>query len=101
MSGPSYEMWDDPYKMLILLATMVAEESNQAMDYEQIPFYENETFQLQNEAFLYKKDQTEIHWHQFLGRDISCSKDLTRQEFNRMFVDCMASLYANSEPIMD
>ncbi|UUZ81417.1 hypothetical protein LJK88_43335 [Paenibacillus sp. P26] len=88
-----YEIYDDPFKMLILLATLVAEQKGEELDYERVPSYENETFLLQHEKFVYKKDQVEITWYRFLGRDISCSKDLTRAEYNKMFVDCMASLY--------
>lgn len=88
-----YEMFDDPFKMLILLATLVAEQQGTALDYERVPEFENGTFRLSHECFMYKKDDVEIRWFQYLGRDIHCSKDLSRQEYNKMFVDCMASLY--------
>jgi hypothetical protein len=88
-----YEIFDDPFKMLILLATLVAEQTGVDLDYEHVPSYENGTFLLEHEKFVYKKDQTEITWFQFLGRDIQCSKDLSRQAYNQMFVACMASLY--------
>ncbi|OXM85558.1 hypothetical protein [Paenibacillus rigui] len=88
-----FEMFDDPYKMLILLATLVAEHNNEELDYNQVPAFENETFLLKHELFVYKKENVEISWYRFLGRDISCTKDLTRKEYNKMFVDCMASLY--------
>lgn len=88
-----FEMYDDPFKMLILLATFVAEQQGSELDYENVLSYENEKFLLENGRFLYKKDQVEITWYQFLGRDIQSNKDLTRSEYNRMFVDCMASVY--------
>ncbi|MFD1175187.1 hypothetical protein ACFQ3W_02525 [Paenibacillus puldeungensis] len=88
-----FEMYDDPFKMLILLATFVADQQGLELDYENVPSYENDKFLLENGKFLYKKDQVEITWFQFLGRDIQSNKDLTRSEYNRMFVDCMASVY--------
>ncbi|WP_059046613.1 hypothetical protein [Paenibacillus rubinfantis] len=91
-----YEIYDDPFKMLILLATFVAEQQGSKLDYENVVPFENDKFVLTNGRFLYKKDQVEITWYQFLGRDIQCNKDLTRQEYNRMFVDCMASVYGVS-----
>ncbi|WP_223879874.1 MULTISPECIES: hypothetical protein [Paenibacillus] len=94
MAEEQFEMYDDPFKMLILLATLVAEKQGVPLAYEKVPDYGNEVFALQNERFLYKKDGTEITWFEFLGRDIACSRDLSRSEYNRMFVDCMASLYA-------
>lgn len=89
-----YEMYDDPFKMLILLATLVAEKQGTELKYEHVPSYENEVFAIEHEKFLYKKDGTEITWFEFLGRDIASTKDLKRSEYNKMFVDCMASLYA-------
>ncbi|WP_426446624.1 hypothetical protein ACP26L_22735 [Paenibacillus sp. S-38] len=89
----TYEMYDDPFKMLILLATLVAEQRGERLDFKQVPEFENDTFRLQHELFLYKKGDIRISWHEFLGRDIACSRDLSRQEYNKMFVDCMASLY--------
>jgi hypothetical protein len=88
-----FEMYDDPFKMLILLTTLVSEKLGTPLKYEQVPSFENEVFAIQHERFVYKKDSTEITWFEFLGRDISCTKDLTRSEYNKMFVDCMASLY--------
>lgn len=88
-----FEMFNDPYKMLILLATLVAEQKQEELDYTKVPSYENETFLLEHERFHYKKDDVKITWYRFLGRDISCSKDLSRTDYNKMFVDCMASLY--------
>jgi hypothetical protein len=88
-----FEMFNDPFKMLILLASLVAEIKEEELDYAQVPSYENERFLIKHETFIYKRDHLEISWYRFLGRDISSSKDLTRQEYNRMFVDCMASLY--------
>lgn len=99
-----YEIYRDPYQMLVLLVGLVAEEKGVEFDFYKVPEYENDTFLLravddeesrtkQTANFVYKKDGTEISWYQFLGRDISCSKDLTRSEYNLMFVDCLASLY--------
>ncbi|MDR6551437.1 hypothetical protein [Paenibacillus qinlingensis] len=89
-----YEIFRDPYRMLILLATLVSEKQNEpALQFDNVPFFENETFLIQQDKFVYKKNGTEITWFQFLGRDIACSKDLTREEYNKMFVDCLASLY--------
>ncbi|MEW9697921.1 hypothetical protein [Paenibacillus sp. SI8] len=89
-----YEIFRDPYRMLILLATLVSEQKGEdALQFDNVPHFENDTFLLQHEKFVYKKDATEISWFGFLGRDISCSKDFTREEYNKMFVDCLASLY--------
>ncbi|MHA6531902.1 hypothetical protein [Paenibacillus sp. BAC0078] len=88
-----FEMYDDPFKMLILLATLVSEKQDVELKYEHVPSYSNEVFSIEHEKFVYKKDGTEITWFEFLGRDISCSRDLKRSEYNKMFVDCMASLY--------
>lgn len=88
-----FEMYDDPFKMLILLATLVCEKQGTELNYEQVPSYENDTFLIRHERFVYKKDGTEITWFEFLGRDIASTHDLTRSEYNKMFVDCMASLY--------
>ncbi|KRE72445.1 hypothetical protein [Paenibacillus sp. Soil750] len=89
-----YEIFRDPFRMLILLATLVSEKQNEpALQFDKVPFFENDTFLIQHEKFVYKKNLTEITWFQFLGRDIACSKDLTREEYNKMFVDCLASLY--------
>ncbi|MCZ8521212.1 MULTISPECIES: hypothetical protein [Paenibacillus] len=93
MMETQYEIFDDPFKMLILLATLVAEQRGGKLDYNNVPEFENETFQLQPDLFVYKKDGIRITWHAFLGRDIACSRDLSRQDYNKMFVDCMASLY--------
>ncbi|MGG6310698.1 hypothetical protein [Paenibacillus macerans] len=95
MTG-QYEMYDDPFKMLILLATFVAEQQGNQLDYANVLPYENDKFSLENGKFVYKKDQVEITWYEFLGRDIQSNKDLSRQEYNRMFVDCMASVYGVS-----
>ncbi|CAH1191199.1 hypothetical protein PAECIP111892_00539 [Paenibacillus auburnensis] len=88
-----FEMYDDPFKMLILLATLVSEKLGTELKYEQVPSFENETFSIRHEKFTYKKDGTEITWFEFLGRDIASTHDLTRSEYNKMFVECMASLY--------
>jgi hypothetical protein len=88
-----FEMYDDPFKMLILLATLVSEKLGIELKYEHVPAYENDVFAIKHEKFLYIKEGTEITWFKFLGRDIACSRDLTRAEYNKMFVDCMASLY--------
>lgn len=96
---PEYEMFRDPFRMLVQLAVLVAEEQGVELDYNRVPAYENDTFLLRPDSeegipnFIYKKDGTEISWYQSLGRDILCSKDLSRQEYNKMFVDCMASIY--------
>ncbi|OCT17053.1 hypothetical protein A8709_23980 [Paenibacillus pectinilyticus] len=89
-----YEIFRDPYRMLILLATLVSEKQNQPeLQFDNVPFFENESFLIQHGKFVYKKDNTEITWYQFLGRDIACSNDLSREAYNKMFVDCLASLY--------
>lgn len=89
-----YEIFRDPYRMLILLATLVSEQKGEkTLQFDNVPFFENDTFLIQNEKFVYKKIPTEITWFQFLGRDITCNKDYTREEYNKMFVDCLASLY--------
>jgi len=88
-----YELFDDPFKMLVILTKLIAEHKNVVVDFENIPSYENDKFLIKNELFIYKKDQTEISWYQYLGRDIHCNKNLTRNEYNKMFVDCMASLF--------
>ncbi|MBD0379243.1 hypothetical protein [Paenibacillus sedimenti] len=89
-----YEIFRDPYRMLILLATLVSEKKGEAeLNFDNVPPFENDTFLIQHEKFIYKKEATEITWFQFLGRDIACNKDLTREEYNKMFVDCLASLY--------
>ncbi|PUA37957.1 hypothetical protein C8Z91_17645 [Paenibacillus elgii] len=99
-----FEMFRDPFKMLIVLLNLVAEQQGMELDYEKVPSFENETFLIRHANngdisderipnFIYKKDGTEITWYHYLGRDIYCSKDLSREEYNKMFVDCMASLY--------
>ncbi|MCY9665778.1 hypothetical protein M5X11_12510 [Paenibacillus alginolyticus] len=99
-----FEMFRDPFKMLAMLIQLVSEQLGIELDYKNIPAYENDTFlirsvrldDLNNQRypnFIYKKNQTEISWYQYLGRDIYCNKDLTRDEYNKMFVECMASLY--------
>lgn len=89
-----YEIFRDPYRMLILLATLVSEQKGEkTLQFDNVPFFENDTFLIQNEKFVYKKIPIEITWFQFLGRDITCNKDYTREEYNKMFVDCLASLY--------
>ncbi|MNC14695.1 hypothetical protein D3C76_258750 [compost metagenome] len=88
-----YEMYDDPFKMLILLATLVSEKQGTELKYEHVPTFDNDVFSMAHERFFYKKDGTEITWFEFLGRDIASSRDLSRSEYNKMFVDCMASLY--------
>jgi hypothetical protein len=89
-----FEMYNDPFKMLILLSRLVSEEQGVELKYDNIPTYENNVFAIQHQKFLYKKDGTEITWFEFLGRDIASSQDLSRSEYNKMFVDCMASLYS-------
>ncbi|MFD2123968.1 hypothetical protein ACFSKT_03225 [Paenibacillus xanthanilyticus] len=93
MAEQQYEIFDDPFKMLILLAQMAADKRGETLDYGNVPSVDNETFSLANGKFLYKKDNTVITWYEFLGRDIACSRDLTRTEYNKMFVDCMHSLF--------
>ena len=88
-----FEMYDDPFKMLILLATLISEKQGTELKYENVPSYENDVFSIQHQKFVYKKDGTEITWFEFLGRDIASTHDLSRSEYNKMFVDCMASLY--------
>lgn len=89
-----YEIFRDPFRMLILLATLVSERKGEPeLQFDNVPHFENETFLLQPEKFIYKKNATEITWFQFFGRDIACNKDYTREEYNKMFVDCLASLY--------
>jgi hypothetical protein len=94
MMTEQFEMYDDPFKMLILLATLVSEKQGTELKFEHVPSYENEVFAIEHQRFLYKKDGTEITWFEFLGRDIASSSDLTRSQYNKMFVDCMASLYS-------
>jgi hypothetical protein len=89
-----FEMYNDPFKMLILLSRLVSEEQGVELKYDNIASYENNVFAIQHQKFLYKKDGTEITWFEFLGRDIASSQDLSRSEYNKMFVDCMASLYS-------
>lgn len=94
-----YEMLRDPFRMLTYLVDLVCQELGVEFDFEKIPAYENETFLLRphNDEglpnFVYKKDLTDIQWYKTFGRDISCSKQLTRTQYNAIFVDCMASLY--------
>ncbi|MGN7763830.1 hypothetical protein [Paenibacillus sp. 22594] len=88
-----FEMYDDPFKMLILLATLISEKQGTELKYEHVPSYDNAVFSMEHERFFYKKDNTEITWFEFLGRDIASSRDLSRSEYNKMFVDCMSSLY--------
>jgi hypothetical protein len=94
MTEQQYEIFRDPYRMLILLATLVSEQKSETtLQFDNVPYFENDTFLIQHGKFIYKKAQTEITWFQFLGRDIACNKDYTREEYNKMFVDCLASLY--------
>ncbi|MBB3113527.1 hypothetical protein FHS18_005639 [Paenibacillus phyllosphaerae] len=93
MSEEQFEMYNDPFKMLILLAQMAADEQGIPLDYANVPNIDNETFSMTNGKFVYKKDQTVIEWYEFLGRDITSNHDLTRTQYNKMFVDCMSSLY--------
>ncbi|MDB5054239.1 MAG: hypothetical protein JWM44_2289 [Bacilli bacterium] len=97
-----FEIFRDPFRMLLQLIELVCETQGLPNEWTEIPAYENNTFVLNpNKApgqgnrpnFIFKKDQTEISWYQTLGRDISCTKDLSRSEYNKMFVECMASLY--------
>lgn len=88
-----FEMYDDPFKMLILLVKMAADQKGMQLDFANVPKIETDTFLLENSKFVYKKDGTIIEWFQFLGRDINCSRDLSRSEYNKMFVDCMHSLF--------
>ncbi|WNR46494.1 hypothetical protein [Paenibacillus roseipurpureus] len=89
-----YEIFRDPYRMLILLATLVSEKQHEpALQFDNVPYFENDLFLIQRDKFFYKKDATEITWFEFLGRDIACNKDLSREAYNKMFVDCLASLY--------
>jgi hypothetical protein len=97
-----YEIFRDPFRMLLQLIELVCEDQGVAYDYNTVPFYENSTFVIRSSAdtakaslpnFVFKKDLTEINWYLTLGRDIHCSKDLSRAEYNKMFVECMASLY--------
>ncbi|GGI43202.1 hypothetical protein GCM10008018_00880 [Paenibacillus marchantiophytorum] len=89
-----YEIFRDPFRMLILLATLVSEQKGEnELRFDHVPYFENETFLIQHEKFVYKKVPTEITWFQFLGRDIACNQDYSREEYNKMFVDCLASLY--------
>lgn len=89
-----FEMYDDPFKMLILLATLVSEKLGVELKYENVPAFSNDVFAIEHQKFVYKKDNTVITWFEFLGRDIASSRDLSRSEYNKMFVDCMASLYS-------
>lgn len=43
-----YEIYDDPFKMLILLATIVAEQQGRELDYENVGPFENDKFSLTN-----------------------------------------------------
>jgi hypothetical protein len=94
---PEFEMYRDPFRMLTLLIDLVCDVKGIEFQWDNIPSYENSTFELvgsgEEPHFLYKKDQTRIEWFQTFGRDIHCNKDLSRSEYNRMFVDCMASVY--------
>lgn len=95
-----FEMYRDPFRMLTLLIDLVCQEKGVEFQWEHLPDFENGTFQLKPDApedqpqFVYKKDDVRIGWYQTFGRDIHCNKELTRAEYNRMFVDCMSSLYS-------
>lgn len=94
-----YEMFRDPFRMLTLLVDLVCQEKKVEFEWDRLPAYENDTFVLRPDApegepqFIYKPDGTEIGWYRSFGRDIHCSKPLSRSEYNRMFVECMASIY--------
>jgi hypothetical protein len=101
-SEDQFEIFRDPFRMLLQLIELVCESQGVEYDFNTVPFFENNTFVLRPSAdadkeslpnFVFKKDQTEISWYLTLGRDIHCSKDLSRAEYNKMFVECMASLY--------
>ncbi|MNP57317.1 hypothetical protein D3C76_1521340 [compost metagenome] len=94
-----FEMYRDPFRMLTLLIDLVCQEKGLEFQWESLPSFENGTFRLNPAAadgepqFIFKKDDTRIGWYQTFGRDIHCSKELTRADYNKMFVECMASLY--------
>lgn len=94
-----FEIFRDPFRMLTLLVDLICQEQGIPFEWEKIPSYENDTFALKPDApegeaqFVYKKDGTKIGWYQTFGRDIHCSKPLERSDYNKMFVDCMASIY--------
>lgn len=94
-----FEMYRDPFRMLTLLIDLICQEKGIPFEWENLPSYENDTFVLKPDApegtpqFVYKKDGTEIGWYQTFGRDIHSNKDLSRTEYNQMFVECMASIY--------
>lgn len=96
---PQFEMYRDPFRMLTLLIDLVCQEKGAEFQWEKLPCFENETFLLRSDApdgepqFIFKKDDIHIGWYQSFGRDIHCNKELTRTEYNKMFVECMASLY--------
>lgn len=51
-----YEIFRDPFRMLILLATLVSEKQNEpALQFDKVPFFENDTFLIQHDKFVYKK----------------------------------------------
>jgi len=39
-----YELFDDPFKMLVILTKLIAEHKNVVVDFENIPSYENDKF---------------------------------------------------------
>ncbi|SDM92633.1 hypothetical protein SAMN04487897_101508 [Paenibacillus sp. yr247] len=52
-----YEIFRDPYRMLILLATLVSEQKGEkALQFDNVPYFENDTYLIQNEKFVYKKN---------------------------------------------
>jgi hypothetical protein len=94
-----FEMYRDPFRMLTLLIDLVCQEQGVEFQWEKLPSFENGTFRLDPAApdgqpqFIYKKDDIRIGWYRTFGRDIHCSRELSRVDYNRMFVECMASLY--------
>lgn len=100
-----YEIYKDPFDMLVLFVSLVAEQKGERLNYEKVPSFENDTCLLRPSLnigdnnsdripnFVYKKEQVEIRWDEFLGEAIVVNKDLSREQYNRMFIDCMASLY--------
>lgn len=94
-----FEIYRDPFRMLTLLVDLVCQEQGAEFVWEKLPSFENGTFRLSPDAaegepqFVYKPEQIHITWYQTFGRDIHCNKELSRAEYNKMFVDCMSSLY--------
>jgi len=44
------------------------------------------------QSFNFKYKDIEISWYKYLGRGMSCNKDLTYAEINTMLIDCLTEL---------